>query len=296
VLVPPAGGLLTRFTAGAHIILHLRDGKNVYRNAYSLLNSAYGNGLTYAIAVALDPNGRGGSRYLHEKVKVGMELSVSVPANHFPAANDVTKHLLIAGGIGVTPLLALRLELRMRGEPCAFHYSFRSAAQAIFTEELEFEGDPNVRLYDNSLGRMLDIEALLRSQPEGTHVYVCGPEGLMNAVIESALSLGWPKESVHYERFGAPRPKGERPFEVVCNRSGKTLTVPEDLTLLEALEREQLVVPFACRAGSCGACQLTVLEGEIDHRDSVFTEAEKAEGKKILACVSRGKTRLVLDV
>ena len=118
----------------------------------------------------------------------------------------------------------------------------------------------------------------------------------MEAVIEKALALGWPKDNVHYERFGAPKPQDDKPFDVSCARSGKTFTVESGLTLLEALENHGLVVPFACRAGSCGACELPVLEGTIDHRDDVLSEEEKASGQKILTCVSRGKTKLVLAV
>lgn len=294
--VHPLGGLLTRFTAGSHLIVHLRDGGKVHRNPYSLLNCEYGNGLCYIIAVALDPKGRGGSRYMHEHVKAGMEVSVSVPANNFPTAAHATKHLLIAGGIGITPLFAQRLELKARGEPWELHYTYRSASHAAFVEILELESDPNIHQYDNARGQRLDVDALLRKQPEGTHVYVCGPEGLMDAVIERALSLGWPQSAIHYERFGAPKPTGEKPFEVVCQRSGKKLTVHSDETLLEALEKSGLTVPFGCRAGSCGACEIPVLDGEVDHRDSVLSEEERAQKNKILACVSRGKTPLVLGV
>ncbi|MDP2310878.1 MAG: cytochrome P450 [Pseudomonadota bacterium] len=294
-LVHPFGGLLTHFTAGSHVILHLRDGDKVYRNAYSLLNADFGNGLNYFIAVARDEDGRGGSRYMHDKVTAGMELSVSVPANNFPAAPHAGKHLLVAGGIGITPLFAIRNHLRAAREPYELHYTFRAAARAAFVEELELETDPAVRLYDNALGRHLDVEALIRSQPEGTHVYVCGPEGLMDAVIEAASRHHWPEGCVHYERFGALRPRHERPFEVACRRSGESLVCSGEETLLEALERSGLTLPYACRAGSCGACETFVLEGEVDHRDTVLTDAEKAEGK-MLPCVSRGRGRLVLLV
>jgi cytochrome P450/ferredoxin-NADP reductase len=294
--VHPSGGLLTRFTAGSHIVIHMRDGNTVYRNPYSLLNCEWGNGQTYIIAVALDAQGRGGSRYMHEKVSAGMDLTVSVPANNFPLAANATKHLLIAGGIGITPIFAQRLEIRGRRQLCELHYTFRSAASAAFVDLLEIESDPNIHFYDNSLGRRLDVPTLLRAQPEGTAVYVCGPERLMDEVIEVAFRLGWPEGQVHYERFGAPRPKNEAAFTVVCERSRKELTVGGDETLLEALEREGITVPYACRSGSCGACELPVVEGECEHRDSVFSEQERADGKKILACVSRAKKRLVLAI
>ena len=278
--VHPSGGLLTRFTAGSHLIVHMRDGEKVHRNAYSLLNCEYGNGMTYIIAVALDPNGKGGSRFMHEKLKQGMELSVSVPANNFPAAAHATKHLLVAGGIGITPLFAQRLELKARAAPCELHYTYRDAARAAFVELLELESDPGIHQYDNARGQRLDVDALLRSQPEGTHVYVCGPEGLMDAVIETALALGWPAECVHYERFGAPRRKGDTPFEAVCQRSGKTIAVRGEETLLEALEGAGLTIPFACRAGSCGACELPVVAGQVDHRDSVLSRRRRPRERR----------------
>jgi cytochrome P450/ferredoxin-NADP reductase len=294
--VHPSGGLLTRFTAGSHIVVHLRDGDIIHRNPYSLLNCEYGNGQTYIVAVALDQNGKGGSRYMHERLKPGMDIQVSVPANNFPLVPSAAKYLLVAGGIGITPIFAHRLELRGRRQLCELHYTFRSAAAAAFVDLLEIESDPNIHFYDNALGHRLDVTSLLRGQPEGTAVYVCGPERLMDEVIEVAHHLGWPPDLVRYERFGAPRPKNESPFTVVCQRSGAELVVGPAETLLEALERDGRAVPFACRSGSCGACELPVIDGETDHRDSVLTEQERTEGKKILACVSRGKTRLVLAI
>ncbi len=148
------------------------------------------------------------------------------------------------------------------------------------------------------LGHRLDATALLRAQPSprDTAVYVCGPEKLMSEVIAVALRLGWPKELVRFEHFGAPRHARDTPFSVVCARSGKEIAVGAKATLLEALERSGFVVPFSCRAGSCGACELPVLVGGIEHRDSVLTDEERASGKELLACVSRGKTRLVLAI
>ena len=296
--VHPSGGLLTRFTAGSHIVIHMQDGDVVHRNPYSLLNCEYGNGQTYIIAVALDPKGKGGSRYMHEKLRAGMELEISVPANNFPVAESATKHLLIAGGIGITPIFAHRLELRGRRQRCELHYTFRSANSAALVDMLELESDPRVHLYDNSVGHRLDVVALLRAEPnpDKTAVYVCGPERLMDEVIKVALRLGWPKELVLYERFGAPRRADDEPFTVVCQRSGRELVVGGDETLLEALERSGYAAPFSCRSGSCGACELPVIEGEVVHRDSVLSAEEKDEGRKILACVSRAKKRLVLAI
>ncbi len=186
VLTHPSGGLLPRFTPGSHIVIHMRDGARVHRNSYSLINGGYGEGLAYFIAAQLAPNSKGGSKYLHEQVKRGAELTISVPANYFPVAEHAIKHLLIAGGIGITPLLAHRSHLKLLEQRVELHYAFRSAETAAFVPFLSFQNDPNVHLYDDSLGHKLDIPALIRRQPEGTHVYSCGPAGFMDAVVNAA--------------------------------------------------------------------------------------------------------------
>jgi cytochrome P450/ferredoxin-NADP reductase len=295
-LTHPTGGLLPRFTPGSHIVIHMRDGGKVHRNSYSLINGGYAEGLAYFFAVQLASNSKGGSKYLHEKVERGSELTISVPANCFPTAEHAVKHLLIAGGIGVTPLLAHRSHLKLAEERVELHYAFRSTATAAFVPFLQFQSDPYVHLYDESAGQKLDIPALIRRQPEGTHVYTCGPSGLMDATVKAAEDLGWPPESIHVERFGAAPRKGDEPFEALCKVSGKTVKVGATESLLDDLEHAGIEVPFGCRAGSCGTCEVEVLAGEIIHRDTVLSAAERAEGKKMLVCVSRGKGTLTLGV
>jgi ferredoxin-NADP reductase len=296
LLVHPTGGLLPRFTPGSHIVIHMRDGGKVHRNSYSLINGGYGEGLAYFIAVQLAPNSKGGSKYMHEKVGRGTELTISVPANYFPTAEHAVKHLLVAGGIGITPLLAHRSHLRLLEERVELHYTFRSAETAAFVPFLGFQADPNVHLYDDSQGHRLDIPALIRRQPEGTHVYTCGPAGLMDAVVNAAEALGWPAESIHVERFGAGPRKGDAPFVAVCQLSGKTVNVGATEHLLDCLEHAGIEVPFGCRAGSCGTCEVGVQAGKIIHRDTILSAVERAEGKKMLVCVSRGEGSLTLDL
>ena len=295
-LIHPSGGLLERFTAGSHIVIHMRDGNKIHRNAYSLLNAGYGEGLCYFVAIQRAQDSKGGSIYMHEKVERGTELTISVPANNFPLADDATKHLLIGGGIGITPMIAFRYALKLRGQRCETHYTYRSAETAAFVDDFQFENDSNDVLYDSSLGHKLDIPSLLRRQPEGTHMYVCGPEGLMTEAIEVAEGLGWPAEAIHFERFGAPMVKGDAPFEVIAQRSGKHIEIGADETLLDGLEKAGIQVPFACRAGSCGSCQTHVISGEVIPRDSILTPAERAAGNEMMVCVSRGKGTLTLDV
>jgi ferredoxin-NADP reductase len=206
-LIHPSGGLLERFTPGSHIVIHMRDGEQVHRNAYSLLNAGYGEGLCYFVAIQRAKDSKGGSIYMHEKVERGSELTISVPANNFPLADQATKHLLIGGGIGITPMIAFRYALKLRGQRFELHYAYSSGETAAFVNDFQFENDSNDVLYDSSLGQRLDIPSLLRRQPENTHLYVCGPEGLMTEAIEVAESLGWPAEAIHFERFGAPMVK-----------------------------------------------------------------------------------------
>jgi ferredoxin-NADP reductase len=295
-LTHPTGGLLPKFTPGSHVVVHMRDGGKVFRNSSSLINGGYNAGLGYFIGVQLAQNSKGGSKYLHEKVERGGELTISVPADWFPAAESAVKHLLIAGGIGITPLLAHRTHLKLLEQRVELHYTFRNAESAAFVPFLGFQNDPAVHLYDDSLGQKLDIPALMRRQPEGTHLYTCGPPGLMDAAINAAEALGWPAESIHVERFGAETRKGDEPFEAVCQIAGKTVNVGATEHLLDCLEHAGIEVPFGCRAGSCGTCEVGVLSGKIIHRDSVLSAAERAEGKKMLVCVSRGQGALTLNL
>ncbi|MCU1548698.1 MAG: cytochrome, partial [Arthrobacter sp.] len=277
-LTDSGGGLLPMFTPGSHIVVHMRDGGKVHRNSYSLINGGYGGGLVYFIAVQLGRESKGGSKYLHEKVQRGDELAISVPANYFPTAEHAVKHLLIAGGIGVTPALSHRSHLKLQEERVELHYTFRNAETAAFVPFLTFQSDPNVYLYDGSQGQKLDIPALLRRQPEGTHVYTCGPPGMMDAAVKAAEDLGWPEETIHVERFGAGPVKGDEPFEAVCQLSGQTVQVGETVSLLDALEAAGIEIPFACRAGSCGSCLVDVRAGTVIHRDTVLSAAERAKG------------------
>jgi len=295
-LMHPSGGLLERFTAGSHIVIHMRDGDRVHRNAYSLLNAGYGEGLAYFVAVQRARDSKGGSIYMHEQVERGCELTISVPANNFPVADNATKHLLIGGGIGITPMIAFRYAVKLRGERHELHYTFASAETAAFVDDFQFENDANDVLYDSSVGQKLDLPSLIRRQPQGTHLYVCGPEGLMTEAIEVAEGLGWPAETIHFERFGAPLVKGDAPFKLTAQRSGKTLQVGANETALHSLERAGIQVQFACRAGSCGSCQTRVVSGTPIYRNSIQTPAERADATEMMVCIDRATGPLTLDV
>lgn len=286
------GGALPGFSPGSHVIVHMRDGDRVYRNAYSLMGSPADPGV-YRIGVRLQEVSRGGSVFMHAKVNPGDVLEISPPANLFSVDRLAGRQILIAGGIGITPFMSYLPELATLPVPYELHYAYRSPEHAAFIDELAAGLGDRLHTYDAEAGRFVQAAELLAEQPLGTHVYVCGPEGLIEAVVGAARELGWPDSHIHYEQFAAPQP-GE-PFAVQCARSGCQVDVPGDVTLLDALEGAGVAVPNMCRGGVCGQCETVLLEGEADHRDTYLPEDERTT--KIMPCVSRARgTRLVLDL
>jgi ferredoxin-NADP reductase len=240
---------------------------------------------------------RGGSHFMHDKVEVGSRLEIAHPVNLFGLDKIARKHLLIAGGIGITPFLAQLEDLHGAPVPYELHYSVRSPEHAAFLNRLrEREGD-KVRMYYDSESHAVDFDGLLSNQPLGTHVYVCGPAGLINRVVTTAKSCGWPDSHIHWEQFSAP-PVGEA-FDVFLARTKRTVHVPPDESLLESIEAAGVEVPYLCRGGVCGFCQTRVLEleGELVHNDHFLSDVDKARGKSIMPCVSRARCKhLVLDL
>lgn len=289
------GGMLPTFSGGAHTVVEMRDGDVTRLNPYSLMSDPFERS-SYTISVRRDDAGRGGSLFLHRQVKVGDELTISNPVNLFNLDLRAKKHLMVAGGIGITPFLAQIKQLERGHGWWELHYSARSAALGAYADELTESHPAHVHTYFKDQGRSLDAEALLSNQPVGTHLYVCGPRGMIEGVTGAARELGWPKDAIHYEEFLAPEP-GET-FTVHLARSDKTIEVGEHESLLEAIERAGLDPPYMCRGGACGQCETDVLEydGELIHRDHWLEPEEHHSGKKIMPCVSRfvGK-KLVLD-
>lgn len=291
-LLPAEDDSLPGFAAGSHIMVHLNIAERSYRNAYSLIG-APSERSAYQIAVRRQEHSRGGSVYLHEQVRAGDRLKVTPPANLFSLDRLAAKHVLIAGGIGITPFMSYVHELTAETVPFELHYAYRDSGHAAFRDALATRLDKRLHEYDAAHGRRLQPRRLLAAQPLGTHVYVCGPGGLIQAVVECARALGWPESHVHYERFVAPQPG--RPFAVTCARAGREIEVPADLTLLEALEAAGIEVPSLCRAGVCGQCETELLQGEAEHRDTYLSDASRCG--KIMPCVSRAKCeRLVLNL
>ncbi len=295
-LAAVGGEPLPAFSAGSHIIVVMHTPARAHRNPYSLLGSPRCLD-RYEIAVRRMEQSRGGSHYLHDLVQVGSRLEIAHPVNLFGLDKIARRHLLIAGGVGITPILAHLEELQDGSTPFELHYAVRSPQHAAFAQRLRERAGASLRMYYDSAGQSLDLDALLSNQPLGTHVYACGPAGLIDAVTATARSLGWPGSHVHWERFAAP-PVGDA-FEAYLARSQRSVRIPSDRSLLESIEAAGVEVPYLCRGGVCGYCRTRVLEldGELLHNDHFLSDAEKARGASIMPCVSRARcSRLVLDL
>jgi ferredoxin-NADP reductase len=290
-------GALPGFSSGSHIIVQMQDGKHHYANAYSLTNLS-DTPQVFQIAVKRGANSRGGSLFMHEAVAVGSRLSVSAPANLFTLAGGPGPHLFIAGGIGITPFIAHMTALDAVGGGYQLHYAFRGADSAAFVEELGArQGAGGVHLYDSVVGNRLDVAALLAAAPPDAHVYVCGPQGLIDDVSAKCAGRLAP-DHLHVEQFSVAAPAAAEGFAVTLARSGLEIVVGPDESILQAIERQTSVsINCLCREGYCGTCETVLLAGEAEHYDQYLDDEEKAAQNKILICVSRAKAgTLTLDL
>jgi len=297
-LVDPDGRELPRFTAGAHIDLHLRDGRI---RQYSLCNDP-AERHRYVVGVLKDPASRGGSVAIFEKVHPGRVIAISAPRNHFPLVSDARRHLLLAGGIGVTPMMAMLAQLERDGADYVLHYCTRAPERTAFRDGLARHPPGRVRYHhDGGDPRQgLDIAALLRERADGTHLYYCGPAGFMAAV--AAACAHWPSEAVHFEYFTPPVPApppdlatvGTGPtglraadasaaadtpvgFQIRINSSGALYDVPNDKSIVQVLREHDIDVETSCESGLCGTCRTRYVEGEPEHHDYVLDDDERSE-------------------
>jgi vanillate O-demethylase ferredoxin subunit len=296
-VVDPEGVDLLPFTAGSHVDV-TPPGSSIRQ--YSLCNDP-AERHRYRFAVLRETVGRGGSRLMHERVQIGDLLQVSAPRNHFPLAETGQRHLLIAGGIGVTPLLSMAHRLHAIGADFVLHHCTRSPERTAFRDVLApFAEAGRVHYHHDGgdLARGLDVAAVLADVVPGTHVYCCGPQGLMAAVKTAAAA--WPAPQVHFEYFtppealpGAAGPAGE--FEVEVASTKAVYPIPAGQSILSVLTTAGMPLDSSCEAGVCGTCRTRYLSGDVDHRDCVLTDAER--GEHLMICVSRAAHgRLVLDL
>lgn len=287
-------GALYPFSPGSHVVVEMSGTDKIYRNAYSLLSDPNDTS-EYRIAVRLQEDSRGGSEFMHQQVQEGAELLISPPANLFSPDWRAKKHVLIAGGIGITPFMSYLPELQRRKAAFELHYLFRSEQSGAYRDMLAETLGGQYFSYDADAADRCNVLDVLTSCSIGTHVYVCGPEKLIEAVQTTAEEMGWPKSIIHVEEFAAPKPGA--PFTVELKSSGQSLEVGESESLLEALEAADIEVASLCRGGVCGRCLTPVAEGEIEHRDGFLTDEEKARKDCMMPCVSRANSeRLVLDI
>jgi ferredoxin-NADP reductase len=285
------------FSGGAHVVVGMRDGGVLRRNPYSLMSSPTDSS-GYEISVLRVENSRGGSAFLHEKLKLGDQLIVSQPVNLFPLDVRGRKHILMAGGIGITPFIAMMDQLDRGNRTFELHYAVRTRAHGAYWRELaEKYGRHRVKIYCDEENVFIPTNAILGNQPLGTHLYVCGPAGMIYGVLGQARKLGWPRQNLHSEEFLAPPPG--KPFKVNLLKSGKTIEVHSHQSILEAVEAAGIDAPYLCRGGACGQCETNVAhcDGKLLHNDHFLEPDDKASGRKIMICVSRiAGSNLALDL
>lgn len=294
-LVLPAGGNLAPFTAGSHIDLHLKNGMI---RSYSLVNDQ-GERHRYVIAVNKDAAGRGGSSLVHDSFKAGDIVTVSMPRNNFALREDAESSLLIAGGVGITPLVSMIRRLQALSRPWKLSYAARTRPAAAFLGELGAIG-PDAQLHvhfdDEHGGRPLDLAAIVGDAPASAHLYCCGPVPMLEA-FEKATA-GRPAGHVHVEYFQAKQaPAVDGGFEVRLARSNRTIVVEPGKTILNAVLDAGVMANYSCSEGVCGTCETRVIEGIPDHRDLFLSPEEQAANKSIMICCSGSKSgTLVLDL
>ncbi len=297
-LVAVNGQALPAFSAGSHIDVQLPNG---ITRQYSLCNDPQETH-RYQIGVLRDAASRGGSTAVHDLVKEGDVLTISAPRNHFGLAHEAKRHLLLAGGIGVTPILCMAERLANTGADFAMHYATRAPERTAFRQRIAASAFASrVQFhYDNGdAAQKLDLQQLLGQPEVGTHLYVCGPKGFMDAVLNTARAAGWPEAQIHYEFFGAEVAKSDSDasFEIKLASSGRIVMVPKDQTVVQALAAAGVDIMISCEQGVCGTCLTRVLEGVPDHKDSYLTPEEQAANDQFTPCCSRSKTpQLVLDL
>lgn len=288
-------GQLPTFQPGAHIDVHLPGG---LIRQYSITNGP-GQLDRYRIGVKLEPESRGGSEALHHTVREGDVLAISEPRNNFPLRRNAVRTVLIAGGIGITPLLAMAQTLRHSNLGFELHCFARSRDHLAFGEILERLGDSvTAHLGLSPDDTAAAIAEILQGRSPSDRVYGCGPAPMLAAVRELAAAADWPEEAVHFEYFSNPTEIDDSSsFEIDLARSALTLAVPAGQTVLEVLRDNGVDVASSCEVGACGTCSVGVIEGEPDHQDVYLTESEKQRGDRMMACISRARgPRLILDL
>lgn len=285
-------GILPRATAGSHLDLHLPNG---LLRQYSIINVDR-SPTRYLIAVKLDRESRGGSDFIHRHLAVGTRLTAGLPRNHFPLDGTAAHSVLIAGGIGVTPIMAMAAELASGGRSFELHYSCRTREETDLLARFDVLDKARLHIDDEAGQSFMNIHAIVTAAPAGSHFYCCGPAPMLAAfeVATAGIAAGFLHTEYFAPKFEASTEGG---FEVELARSGRILVVRPGQSILEVAREAGLTIPTSCEHGICGTCETRVISGEPDHRDSVLTPAEQASNKTMMICCSGSLTgKLVLDL
>ncbi|GAA4133985.1 PDR/VanB family oxidoreductase [Aminobacter aganoensis] len=298
VLTSVSGAELPRYTPGAHVDVHMGGG---LVRQYSLCGSPQDRS-RYMIGVKREPQSRGGSERMHGQLRVGDRIEISVPKNNFALDETADNTILLAGGIGITPIIAMADRLLLLGKSFELHYFGRTPQHTAFYKRLaqpEFAGKVHVHYGLDADAVRTKLEILLSSHGHGSHLYLCGPKPFMD-MITTVAAQSWPPEAIHLEYFAADLAALAGPtnsFEVRLARSGESYIVPEDRSILQVLQEAGVDVSYSCEEGVCGTCMTGLLEGTPDHRDLFLSRADRAANTKMCLCVSRAKSSvLVLDI
>lgn len=294
-LVSSDGSALPSFEAGAHIDVQINS--ELVRQ-YSLCSDPAQSGF-YRIGVLKDPNSRGGSEAVFDTFEVGRTIDISGPRNHFPLENQAKKSVLAGGGIGITPMIAMAYTLEREGKEFELHYCTRTQGAGAFEQELKQHFAEKVIFHydDQADSQRFSPQQVLADAEPDTHLYVCGPTGFMDWVIESAKGTGLSAEQIHFEYFNAEVEMEGDAFEVYCEQSDITVQVESGISIAQSLKSAGVRVAVSCESGVCGTCITDVLEGVPDHRDQFLTDEEKEDNDQIALCCSRARSsRLVIDI
>ncbi|MDN5844198.1 MAG: PDR/VanB family oxidoreductase, partial [Alcaligenaceae bacterium] len=297
-LKSPAGHALPSWTAGSHIDIECGD--TGLSRQYSLCGNLE-NTDEWEVAVLRDPDSRGGSEWICRYATAGAKLRLRGPRNHFHLNEGAERLMLVAGGIGITPIMAMAQRARALGKDYELHYSCASRSHAAFLDTLRELHGNRLHLHVSDEGTRCDFDQLLAEPDDMTDIHACGPARMLNALQTAADGAGWRPYALHVEHFVTDAPKldpdKEISFEVELRNTGLTLQVPADKTVLQVLNAANVDVQCDCEEGLCGTCEVAVLEGDIDHRDVVLNPAEREANNRMMSCCSRSRSgRLVLDI
>jgi ferredoxin-NADP reductase len=286
------GKPMPAYEPGAHIDLHLPNG---LVRQYSLIK-AEPDPASYSVGIKRDPASRGGSRYIHDELRVGKSLKISAPRNNFPLIENANHVVLFAGGIGITPIWCMVQRLQKLGRSWKLYYACRSRADTAFLQALEAMAGALFHFDEESGGKFLDVAAIVGEAPKDAHLYCCGPTPMLKAFETATAS--WPREQIHIEYFTAKQePSKTGGFVVELARSGQEFVIPEGKSILQVLLDANVDVDYSCELGICGACEQRVISGTPEHRDAILTEEEQAANTKVMICCAGCKSeRLVLDL